>query len=868
MGEVYRAHDTRLGREVALKVLPATFVHDPDRLARFRREAQVLASLNHPNIAAIYGLEEGGTQTALVLELVEGLTLADRIARGALPSDDALPLARQIVAALEEAHGRGIVHRDLKPANISVREDGTVKVLDFGLAKLADPSGASSGAPEPNLANSPTVTSPAATAMGMILGTAAYMSPEQARGRPVDKRADIWAFGCVLFEMVTGRRAFEGDDVSDTMAGILRGEPDWTALPTTTPVALKRLLRRCLVKDPARRLPDIGAARLEIDDALASPPEEAHAAVAPVAASRPARRWPERVALGAVTLALITVSILYVTARPAPRGTYRFQVAPAAGTTFAGNAGAVPIVSPDGRLLVFRAARTGQSTMLWLRNLETMDVRELPGTENVRFSFWSPDSRSIAFFADQKLKRLEIAGGMPRTLADVGGPGVGGGTWSPDGTTIVFGGGATGGLRKMPAAGGPTTPATTVDAARKEVVHIAPAFLPDSRRFLFRVIPAGIDLGSLDQPERTRVLDNGAPALYAAPGYLVYVREGRLMAQPFDASAGTLSGEPAILAEQVAPDRPSFSVSPTGVLAYQSGNSQAGGVPVWVSRAGRELGPISAGLGVVEYPRLSPDGHRLAVVLAGDIWVHDLRGRPPIRLTFGGRDNQALSPIWTRDASRLVYEVGGGGLSSVPADGSERAARSASPAGHYHPHGWSLDGRETFAVEFVSGGTDIVAIQAAEPFAKRAIVQAPGSQGQRGASLSPNGRWLAYTDDPTGSLEIWVRPFDAPGAAVRVSPSGGMEPLWSHSGRELFYREDGKVMSVSIEMGSELKFTPPVMLFDSQLLYVPAGGQPPTYDVAPDGRFAFLKPPAAIGSDPLTVVVNWVEELDRRSRPE
>jgi Tol biopolymer transport system component len=875
MGQVYRGRDTRLNRDVALKILPATFAQDPERLARFRREAQVLASLNHQNIAAIYGLEESGSQFALVLELVEGRTLADRIARGPLALEESLPIARQIVAALEEAHSRGVIHRDLKPANISLREDGTVKVLDFGLAKLTDPVGTSSPSAS-DLANSPTMTSPAMTGMGMILGTAAYMSPEQAKGRVVDKRADIWAFGCVLYEMLTGRRAFEGEEVTDMMAAILRGEPDWTALPAEAPAPLQRLLRRCLVKDPARRLPDIGAARLDIEDALAAPPEEVRAAASstPLAAVPPraAARWPERAALGLVTLALAALALVHFRERPDPQSTFRFQVTPAQGTLFAGGGtGAAPVVSPDGRLLVFRTARPGQPLHLWLRNLETMETRELSGTLDAAGPFWSPDSRSIAFFADRKLKRLDVSGGAPQTLADLQGQGVSGGAWSPDGSTIVFGGGAAMVLMRMPAAGGPMTPVTTLDAARKEIAHFGPVFLPDGRRFLFSVIPGGIELGSIDTPERTRLLDLNSSAAYAPPGYLLFVSQDRLVAQPFDASRGELHGEAVPLAEQVSPDPMSFTVSTTGVLVYRSGQSQIGGVPIWVDRSGREIGPIAEGLGAAQYPRISPDGQRLAVVSDGDIWVHDLRGRPPIRLTFDGREHQAFSPLWTPDGRRLVYEQGGRtgapGLWALPADGSERAATRASPEGHFHPHGWSADGRELIAVEYsTSAPPDIVAISVAEPFEKRPVVQTPAHEGANGAALSSDGRWLAYVADTTGAAEIWIRPFPGPGAAVRVSPDGGVEPLWSRSGRELFYRQTGKVMAVSIEAEPELQFTAPRMLFDGEYEFRRAGSQPPTYDVAADGRFIFLKPLAPIQAQPLTVVVNWVDELERRLR--
>jgi WD40 repeat protein len=395
-----------------------------------------------------------------------------------------------------------------------------------------------------------------------------------------------------------------------------------------------------------------------------------------------------------------------------------------------------------------------------------------------------------------------------------------------------------------------------------------PTFLPDGRRFLFRLIPSGIEIGSLDSAARTRVLDLDSTAFYAPPGYLFFVRQDRLVAQRFDASTAEFSGEPMLIADQVSSNAGVFSVSSSGVLVYQGGTARLGGAPVWIDRAGRQIGMIDGGPTNALFPHLSPDGQRLALLEAGDIWVHDVRGRPPIRLTFDGRDNPAFSSIWTPDGSRLIYEAGGksGGnkLWSIPADGSERTATPASGDGHFHPHGWSPDGLEILAVEFVSGSeSNLIAIRSQKPFQKRAVVQTPANEGAAGATLSPDGRWLAYASDSTGSNEVWVRPFPGPGAAVRVSRDGGVEPIWSRNGRELFYRDADRVMVVAVQAGSEFQFTPPVALFDGQSEFVPSN-QPPSYDVAPDGRFLFLKPPASRQSQPITVVVNWIEALERR----
>jgi hypothetical protein len=424
----------------------------------------------------------------------------------------------------------------------------------------------------------------------------------------------------------------------------------------------------------------------------------------------------------------------------------------------------------------------------------------------------------------------------------------------------------------VPAAGGQPVPVTTIDAAAKEVAHTLPTFLPDGRRFLYRVLPAGVYLASLDNPERTRLPDIDSPALYTPPGYLLFVRQDRLLAQRFDLSAGRLTGDPTPIADTVSTQGPAFTVSPAGVLVYQTGSPQVGGTPAWIDRTGRQVGEIGIGKGIVQFPRLSPDGQRLAVVADGDIWVHDLGGRPPIRLTYGGRESPAFSPLWTPDGRHLVYELGTASavpaLYSLPADGSERTAARVSPEGHYHPHGWFPGGRELLAVGVTTTATpDIVAITTSEPFATRPIVQTPGTEGMGGAAVSPDGRWLAYATDSTGTAEIWVRPFPGPGAAVRVSPEGGREPVWSRDGRELFYRTSSRLMAVSVQAGTEFQFSKPTMLFDGQLEFTPPGIQPPSYDVAPDGRFLLLKPPAAVLSQPITVVVNWAEELGRRMGP-
>src|SRR5262245_12178483 len=539
MGQVYRARDSKLKRDVAIKVLPETFVRDPDRLARFEREAEVLAALNPPNIAAVYGFEESPDANGIVLEFVDGPTIADRIARGPIPIDDVLPIARQIVEAMIAAHEQGIIHRDLKPANIKVTPDGKVKVLDFGLAKASDPHTTVSGI---NVAELPTITSPAnMTGIGMVLGTAAYMSPEQARGRAVDARADVWAFGAVVFEMLTGRRAFPGDDVTETIANIVKTEPDWSALPADTSVAVRALLRRCLQKDPERRLRHIADARFNLEDVetLALPAQRP---------SAPARVLPWIVAVLAVVGAVTWV----LWQRPATEErALDFDINPPAGAEFVLGAGTSLAISPDGRAVAFVAASHGIEK-LWVRSLDSAgSAHELPGTDGADQPFWSPDSRSVGFFSEGRLKRIDVAGGPPVIVANTSA--ARGATWAPD-RTIIFTPTVTSGLQRVSdAGGGVAAPLTTLDSPR-EASHRWPQALPDGKRFIYYVQSTdarvgGVYIASLDRPqEKTLLVENPYNALYAPPnsrhpGYLLFLRENALIARPFDPARGSFSGE-------------------------------------------------------------------------------------------------------------------------------------------------------------------------------------------------------------------------------------------------------------------------------------------------------------------------------------
>jgi len=897
MGEVYRATDTNLKRSVAIKVLPASVAGDAERLARFQREAEVLAQLNHPNIAQIHGLEKADGTTALVMELVEGPTLAEVIAGGhpeaesgrsrlrdsgsaagrmgvgprsqlreaGIPLSDALPIARQIAEALGAAHEQGIIHRDLKPANVKVRPDGTVKVLDFGLAKALEPAGVATGAVSNSM--SPTITTPAMTQAGMILGTAAYMSPEQAKGRPADKRSDIWAFGCVLYEMLTGTRAFQGDDVSETLATILKSEPRWQALPADTPAPLRRLIRRCLVKDAGSRLSDIGVARLEIADALAPPdPAEAVAAMPATPASSSRRvRWRDLLVGGAVVAVLAAPTIVsHLRETPAAAVTTEFGVNLPEGTVLAtGQAGVW--ISPDGRLVAFRALNVTGGPSLWVRALDSLAVRRIEGTDGAGPTFaWSPDSRSLAFPNGNELRRVDVAGGPVQTICSC--LDFRGGSWKADGT-IVFG--SAKGIQSVSARGGTPTIVIQPDAANGELALVFPQWLRDGRRFLFTAQPAGkVFVGSVDgKRDPVEPLTTGTQATYAS-GHLLFVRDGTLLAQPFDEERGALSGEPVPVAERVATANQgrlgAFSVSPVGVLALQAGLGEGHYSAVWVDRQGRTQGPASS-LDPVLFPRVSPDGRRLAVVHDGDVWVQDLDGRPPVPLTVAKQAGGYFAPLWSPDGRRLIIERGTPrALVSIATDGSESTPVRISPENrHLHPHGWSSDGRELLVMELVDANNDdILTLTPGENGEFRPVVATPAAEGVSGAALSPDHRWLAYTSNVSGPTEIWVRAYPGPGAAFRVSPSGGREPVWAPNGRELYYVEEDRLMAVPIQPGPEFRFGKPVQLFAGMEM---AQAQPPNYDVGRDGRFVVLKASQrAEAGPPFHVIVNWTSKLERR----
>ena len=838
MGEVYRARDTRLQRDVAIKVLPDILAADPERLARLTREAQLLAALNHPNIAAIYGFEEAGPVHALTLELVEGPTLADRIAHGPIPLDEALPIARQIAEALEAAHEKGIIHRDLKPPNVKVRPDGSVKVLDFGLAK-----GFESDTSVPTLSSlSRTFPSPAVTDVGMILGTPAYMSPEQARGKPLDKRTDIWSFGCVLYEMITGRRPFEGDEVTDVLARVLERDVDFASLPASTPTPVRRLLQRSLEKDRNRRLPDIGVARLEIDDALR--PRTG----AEPAASRPMTGlWSERlawVALGAIASGLIAaVAFAIVGARRSasvqlPR--IEFTVLPPDGWSVRADASEARglALSPNGRQLAFAAQDANGRPMLWLRSLDSATPRLLRGTENGAQPFWSPDGRFIAFVADGKLKRIDVTGGPPETILE---PAAGAGAWSADGT-IVFSPRPNSRLYRVSSSGGMATAVTELEAGSAR--HTLPSLLPDGEHFVFASFPANdIYVGALHSKERKLLLHEVNQATRFSNGRLFFIRAGTLMSQQFDLATLALVGAPSSIAD--IRDTGAFDVSPAGIVAYSIGASLNRNRLEWFDRTGNSIGTLRGDPANYYTVELSPDGTRLAggiggTTLNGDLWLYDTSHGGRTRLTFDPM-NTIGRAIWSPDGQRVMFMrwTNGKGTTDLferAADGSGGERPVLSDSVNKYPFDWSRDGR--FVLYGALPGTPTTGndIWVLPMFGdKKPMPYLRTQAGEFSGRFSPDGRWVAYYSRESGQREVYVASFPMATGKRQISTMGGTTPRWRHDGQELFYlAEDNTLMAVGIDLrGASVEVTSVKPLFKIKN-GVNSADFP--FDVTPDGQ--------------------------------
>ncbi len=896
MGEVYRAEDIRLGREVALKVLPPAFAEDPERRSRFEREARLLASLNHPNIATVHGLQEVGTHNFLEMELVLGDTLAQIFAKAPMTVQEALPVFRQIALALEAAHERGIIHRDLKPANVKVTPDGRVKVLDFGLAKALgeaklDDSVVSGSQTTANFSN---------TGMGVILGTAAYMCPEQARSRPVDRRADIWSFGCVFFEALCGRPPFWADTFSDTLVKVLTEEPDWAALRTAPPTIL-RLIQRCLRKDPQARLRDIADARLEIEEVLGSS-DLGRAALLPLLPPPPPTQATtlSRPVLAGAAVAVMLAGLLggWLVARstaPAtapPTAVQRFTIPFSSDLHIVRDLASPLAIAPDGQSIVYAAAQGAGRTRLYLRRLGRFDTTPIPGTDGASAPFFSPDGAWVGFHAGGAIHKVALAGGAPLRVADT--PPLWSASWGADDHVVFATTLPSDGIWRVQAAGGDPERLTTPDAARRELRHAAPHLLPDGRRVVFSVLSAdgwNASLVALDSKHVTPLSGRlGGLASLVGGSHLVFAQDGGLVALPFDAERGTLATTPVPLLDRVATARLGssyFAVSSTGVLAYVPADSS---VPshalVLVDREGRST-RASDLRAAYEYPRFSRDGRRLAVTIAsasgGDVWVYDLDRDTRTRVTTGGMSRR---PIWAADGTRLAFEWRGPAAWSLytkAADGAgtpQPLIETAPPSleqgwvdplagvlpgsvplltgAHVQsPSSWSPGGPLAFVEHKPNGERDIWVLSPGETAVPFLITPFDESAPE----FSPDGRFLAYVSDESGVPEVYVQPYPGPGGKWLASTGGGTDPVWSSDSRELLYRRGDSVMSAAVRLAPSFQAAPPREIFN---MHDETPGDARNYDISPDGRrFVMVQGSRVATPDAVHIVLNWLDELTR-----
>jgi serine/threonine-protein kinase len=894
MGAVYRGLDTTLRREIALKTLPDRFTQDPERVARLQREARALASLQHPNIASIFGFEEADGRHFLIMELVEGEDLARRLHGGALSVDESLETALQIAEGLEAAHEQGIVHRDLKPTNVRATPEGKVKILDFGLARAYQPESAAGKDTD----DSPSFNTDI-TKSGMILGTAAYMSPDQARGKPVDWRADIWAFGCVLYEMLTGKRPFSGETASDTLAVILEREPDWERLPKSLPRGIRQLLRRCLTKDVRNRLQAIGDARIAIEECIAEPSRPVEEPVAPQPIWRRVALW--------VLLPLVAVGVWILKPEQAhvPAPDHHLEIPLPEGTRLTSEHRHALALSPDGRTLAFVAGTAsdlyGSDTcQIHLRSLDGWGAPAVAGTENGIQPFFSPDGEWLGFIRDSQLMKVAVAGGEPVTLCRCVRPC--GASWGPDGT-IVFAG-VSGGLYLVSDSGGEPDTLTRLDRESGEISHRLPHFLPNGKAVLFTALyhefedvdwnRARIYVQSLETGERKLLIEGGSDARYLSTGHLVFAREGRLFAVRFGLNRLEVVGSETRVLDGVSHSTHTyttywetgaahFTVSTFGTLAYAPGSifPEVETPVAWVDRQGREE------LLEVEPKqyfavRVSPDGRRILLTelsFSGDVWLYDLERRVQRRQTFEGDGSWAIwgpeADCFTVDSDlegpRVLYwkevDSGPGGMRRL----------SNQPGGTTLPGSWSADGEElAFVAKNLDSGNDIWTLSRdgrSEPILSTRFNEAY-------PELSPDGRWLVYTSNESGRSEVYVRPYPGPGRPVQISTDGGSGPAWSRDGREIFYRKLIETGSTGVRLNNILLAVPiaedgdflvpgrPQELFQG---FIVAGSPLRAYDVAPDGRFLLVKYPDDSALTPIIdkvfptrirVVQNWFAELE------
>jgi WD40 repeat protein len=870
MGEVYRATDTKLGRDVAIKVLPEAVARDHERLARFEREAQVLASLNHPNIATIHGVEDSGGAPALVMELVEGPTLEDRIAQGPIPVEEALPIAREIAEGLDYAHERGIIHRDLKPANVKLTGDAKVKILDFGLAKALDPV---AGASSPDVTRSPTITA-AATQAGVILGTAAYMSPEQARGRPADKRSDIWAFGCVLWEMLTGKRLFHGETVSDTLAAVLRADIDSKTLPAGTPPAIRRLLERCLERDPKRRLRDIGEARI----ALEQPASLIGIGVETGAATASRRGGRGRIAASALAGAALGAGLVAGVAAMRHRRSPTDSAVRLSVTLPRGQAMVVwdlPnfALSREGAEIAYVAKKETGTTALYVRSLNSFDARELSDTGGAAAPFFSPDGQWLGYIVGGRLQKMALSGGPPQPVCDMPISSIGNGnaTWADDGSILVPS--TSGGLMRAAPSGGKCVEIVKPDPTRGELLEVES--LPGGKAILFASLggfqasQANIAALDLETGKSRVIVSQGTNPRYVEPGYLVFGRSGAILAAPFDPHDLKLLGQPVPVVENVMPDSAylieQFAVSRSGVLAYVAGARPLAQRRIVMADRKGVMSTITADVNSYEDVALSPDGREIAMTVEGprwNIWLYHLDRGTLTRLTF---DNDNRDPLWTPDGKRVVYTSLRNGLYGLywrPADGSGSEESLWNSKNWVFATSWSPDGRFlVFDEQDPKTAMDLWILPVGGdrkpyPFANTSFREWFGE-------FSRDGRWIAYESDESGRSEVYLRPFPGPGGKWQVSTQGGARPEWSRDGRELFYFEGDKLMRVTVDSSHALAVGRPELLFPCNCY---DSGR--YYEVTPDGKH-FLLIQSAQPVSPVTqinLVLGWGGELERQMR--
>jgi len=873
MGEVYRARDTKLGRDVAIKVLPTEMSKDPERLARFDREARTLATLQHANVASIYGFETAGDTRFLVMELAEGEDLSERLKQGALPAEDVVTLAVQLAKGLSAAHAVGIIHRDLKPANIKISSEGKLKILDFGLARANGADEMSDSA----LEHSPTLT--AMTQPGVILGTAAYMSPEQARGKNVDHRADIWAFGIVLFGMLTGRPVFEGETASDTLAGVLRADVPWEELPKDTTPTLRRLLERCLDRDPTRRLQAISEARIALEDLEAGRSDES----ASRSTARGGLRFRgERLAWIVAVVALVaTTAIMTVRHESMPnQPLVQSTLLPPDGWDFAP---ASPFaVSHDGSHVAFEAvARPENETVasgsnsIWLRDLGHPEARQLANTNGNAYPFWSPDGQWLGFFANGKLSKIQARGGpvIPLCEATDGR----GGTWSSAGT-IIFQKSWSEGLMKVPASGGSPVPLTTLNEDHFEVSHRWPSFLPDGKHYLFYVVSttnpntseySGIYLGSLDESESRLLLKSESRGLYAQ-GHLIYRAGSTLMARPFDPSGHRFTGDPAPVSSDIPGGAISwggaqFGVSETGVLLHMRGAEATSTLLSWRDRIGKVLGTVGDPAGYWELS-LSNDGTRIAISIGqvtGDIWIIDLERQMRARFTFDPADDR--TPLWSPDGNRVAYvstQDTEGRIFVRPASGQSDAELLYTANHQIELSDWSNDGRVIFfnLINPSDGGSDIWTLDVETSEATALLT----GEWFENANLSPDGNWLAFTSDESGKLEVYVQSYPEASGRWMVSNESGLgaaaRPVWSHDGRELFYLRGASIVAVPVNLEDGFSFGELQTLFGDSV--TTGSGY---YAVSGDGQRILTNeiPPTDQDKIGARLIQNWVSGLSQ-----